>query len=65
MLEVRKWKGWYRHINLFMLALLFWQRNGLVKKEPQTDEPVPPSVPEIRRLLAHRIFREALPWPLI
>jgi SRSO17 transposase len=63
--EVRKWKGWYRHITLSMLALAFLAVQRARKKELQTDELIPLSMPEIRRLLAHRLFRQVVPWSLI
>lgn len=62
--EVRKWKGWYRHITLSMLALAFFVVQRIRKKEPKTEELIPLSMPEIRKLLAHRLFRQIIPWPL-
>ncbi len=50
--EVRHWQGWYRHICLAMLAaavLTILRARG----EKTAGEPVPLSVPELRRLLTH------------
>jgi SRSO17 transposase len=54
--EVRSWHGWYRHITLSMLAFA-----ALVKLrsrgEKNSSGQVPLSVPELRHLLTHMLWR--------
>ena len=54
--EVRHWQGWYRHITLAMLAQQCWPY--CVHGEKKTpDGQVPLSVPELRHLLTHLLWR--------
>lgn len=54
--EVRSWHGWYRHITLAMLAFaaLVTLRS---KGEKSPIGQVPLSVPELRHLLTHQLWR--------
>jgi hypothetical protein len=56
--EVRSWVGWHRHVTLAMLALAYRaavRRPGSVAPVNLAAALLPPTLPEIRRLL----------WPLI
>ena len=60
--EVRSWTGWYRHVTLAMLAHAYLAalRKVAVGGEPTPDlaaELLPLTVPEIRRLLWHLVWR--------
>ncbi|MER5423945.1 transposase [Streptosporangium roseum] len=65
--QVRSWIGWYRHITLTMLALVFLV--AVAARQPDSaPEHIPLTMPEIRRLLAllvltrHRAIDEVLRW---
>ncbi|MDF5754611.1 IS701 family transposase [Spongiactinospora sp. TRM90649] len=65
--QVRRWRAWYRHVTLAMLALAFLA--ALAADQPPCDERhIPLTMPEIRRLLAalvlspRRSTAEVLRW---
>lgn len=65
--QIRSWQGWHRHVTLAMLALAFLA--ALAASQPDSSEQaLPLTMPEIRRLLAafrftrHPRVEETLRW---
>ncbi|WP_425465293.1 IS701 family transposase [Nonomuraea diastatica] len=66
--QVRGWTAWHRHITLAMLALALLAAIAAAQPSSTTDDGIPLTLPEIRRLLAalvlirHRSITDVLRW---
>ncbi|MFF4625561.1 hypothetical protein ACFY2E_58165 [Nonomuraea jabiensis] len=66
--QVRGWTPWHRHITLAMLALALLAAIAAAQPPSTTDDRIPLTLPEIRRLLAafvltgHRSITDILRW---
>ncbi|WP_326645176.1 IS701 family transposase [Nonomuraea fuscirosea] len=66
--QVRGWTAWHRHVTLAMLALALLAAIAAVQPSDTTEDRIPLTLPEIRRLLAtllltrHRSTTDVLRW---
>jgi SRSO17 transposase len=66
--QVRGWTAWHRHVTLALLALAVLTVIAATQPSSTTDDRIPLTLPEIRRLLAalvlirHRSLTDVLRW---
>ncbi|MGI5488265.1 hypothetical protein [Microtetraspora malaysiensis] len=58
---MRGWTAWHRHITLAMLALALLTAIAAVQPSSTTDDRIPLTLPEIRRLPATLLLNRHLP----